>query len=837
MMGTAEQLGADLAPDEATIRAFLAETVRESIQLVSIAAIKGGAVEGRCFDMNAKTAAIWAAAQNRMGKNVYWSPNCVTPGLNKKAKKGDILTARFVMGDADFYKVADPSQAQIEARRKLQGLATPPSFVLNSGNGEQPFWRLRDANPDHAAVERVNAQARVLLGGDAVQNIDRVMRLPGTVNYPNEKKLDLGLVPVMASVAAPDLGASYWLEEISAALDQFEARSGGKLSKNDCMHQVVLMAADDLGLEDMSPLRSVIEKPVGLDRSGDVLRCAGDMKREGYSKEQVLAVLMNPANGVSAHVLAQADPRRAALKAITKAFGDRPLIHVRAGELHLMATEAETALIDSSAPIFIRGGLVRPIVEELPAAHGMRTQVARLAPVDADMLRDQLSRAADWVKHDGRSKSNKPVDPPRDVATTILGRDGEWRLRPLAGVITTPTLRPDGTILSLPGYDVATRLLLCKPPVLPDLSERPTKNDAERALALLRGLLADFPFVDEPSRAVALSMLITPIVRGAMSVAPLHVATAPVAGSGKSYLVDIASTILSGERAPVIAAGRTEEETEKRLGAALLLGQAIVSIDNVNGNLGGDMLCQMIERPRVAVRPLGVSKLIHIESRSTTFATGNNIKLVEDMTRRAIVCSLDPNVERPELREFTVSPVDTVLADRGRYVAAALTVVRAYIVAGCPRALPALASFEEWSRLVRSALVWLGEADPVMTMESARAGDPATAGLRTLLHVWDGAVGQEGLLAKELRERAEGLLLLGDENLHRALLEVAQGHGHSLDTRKLAGYLSKFQGRIVDGLKLIGDRDSHAKQIRWRVSRVAQVDAGAIPAAVSELLG
>jgi putative DNA primase/helicase len=152
----------------------------------------------------------------------------------------------------------------------------------------------------------------------------------------------------------------------------------------------------------------------------------------------------------------------------------------------------------------------------------------------------------------------------------------------------------------------------------------------------------------------------------------MHATTAPVPGSGKSYIIDLASAINSGERAPVLTAGRNEEETEKRLVAALLSGQTIISIDNVNGQLGGDALCQIIERPVVAVRPLGQSTFTKVESRASCFATGNNIQLVGDMTRRVLLCSLDPDVERPELRVFHSNPFDAVLADRGKYVAAAL---------------------------------------------------------------------------------------------------------------------------------------------------------------------
>ena len=62
-----------------------------------------------------------------------------------------------------------------------------------------------------------------------------------------------------------------------------------------------------------------------------------------------------------------------------------------------------------------------------------------------------------------------------------------------------------------------------------------------------------------------------------------------------------------------MAAGRNEEETEKRLGAALLAGQPIINIDNVNGDLGGDALCQIVERPVVEIRILGKSELARIE--------------------------------------------------------------------------------------------------------------------------------------------------------------------------------------------------------------------------------
>jgi putative DNA primase/helicase len=206
----------------------------------------------------------------------------------------------------------------------------------------------------------------------------------------------------------------------------------------------------------------------------------------------------------------------------------------------------------------------------------------------------------------------------------------------------------------VPGYDKATCLLLADPPAMPAMAEHPTRKDAEVALSALDELLGEFPFVDEASRSVALSALITPVVRGALTVAPAHLSRAPEAGSGKSYLFDIASAIATGQLCHVIAAGRNEEETEKRLAACVLAGYPLVSIDNLNGGLGGDFLCQVTERPVLSPRVLGRSEQPKLPNRMTLFATGNNLHLVGDMTRRAVICRLDAKVESLSLGSLAI---------------------------------------------------------------------------------------------------------------------------------------------------------------------------------------
>jgi hypothetical protein len=507
----------------------------------------------------------------------------------------------------------------------------------------------------------------------------------------------------------------------------------------------------------------------------------------------------------------------------------RPAIQLEAGKLSITADKAEDVLIASGVAFYERSNaLVRPIFKEVDAAHGRRTTTAQLAKVDTVYMRDILGRVASWHRHDKRANRWDPVDPPNDVASTILARAGEWKFPTVAGIAMAPTMRPDGTILDRVGYDPDTRLLLVDTLNMPPIPEQPTKEDAEGAMNFLTDLLPEFKFVDAVAKAVAISAIITPVVRGAFLVAPMHVADAPVAGSGKSYLFDIVAAIVSGQRMPVIAAGRNEEETEKRLGAAVLASQPLVCIDNVNGELRGDALAQLIERPRPLVRVLGRSELFEVEAGGTTlFADGNNIVVAGDLTRRVIRCRLDPQMEQPELRVFAGNPVDTVLKNRGAYVAAALTVVRAYIVAGRPDLKPRLASFEGWSDTVRSALVWLGLEDPVASMESVREDDPERGTLNDLLVAWSDAYGTGFANRVVLRDVIEAINETrgGDQNgtrvyakpeLRNAVL-ATMPQQRQPDVKTFGLWLRGRKNRIVGGMWFTNKSESHGSW--WWVQR------------------
>jgi hypothetical protein len=315
---------------------------------------------------------------------------------------------------------------------------------------------------------------------------------------------------------------------------------------------------------------------------------------------------------------------------------------------------------------------------------------------------------------------------------------------------------------------------------------------AEDAIKRLSRLIDTFDFVGDADRAVALSLFLTAIGRPHMPSAPLHGFDAPVAGVGKSKLVDIASILATGHEAGVTAQGEDREEAEKRLSAILMRGDPIIAIDNCERPLEGDLINSALTQTRVELRILGFSKVVTARCAALLTATGNHLAVKGDLTRRSVIAKLDPMVARPELRQFAYDPIADAKARRGELVAAALTILRAYHVAGRPDRPPRLQSFEQWSDNVRGSLPWLGEADPVATMDRIRKRDPVRASLTAFLHAWRAAFAAAPTTARKAIEAATDRSDLLD-----AMVAVGVSRGGKLDSKALGNFLADRAADVV----------------------------------------
>jgi hypothetical protein len=329
----------------------------------------------------------------------------------------------------------------------------------------------------------------------------------------------------------------------------------------------------------------------------------------------------------------------------------------------------------------------------------------------------------------------------------------------------------------------------------PTIPEQPTNEDAQRALERLKKLFSTFPFVDDASRSVALSLLLTTVARRALDFAPMRAFDSPTAGTGKSMITDIVSIIATGEQAGVVAHTENQEEFDKVLSAVLMRGVPSVAIDNCEGPLKGVLLNQTLTQTVTNCRILGKSELIPVRSNATISANGNNLMIEGDVTRRAIYSRMDAGVERPELLEFSYSPIDDTKGNRGELVGAVLTVLRAYHLAGRP-VKETLGSFMQWSHLLRGALLWLGEADPAATMEELRKQGPRQAALRNVMFQWkkqwDFGV---PVTVSSMVERADDWLCGYRHPEWRDVLMNVAGVANSVNNRRLGKWLSMVNDR------------------------------------------
>jgi hypothetical protein len=381
------------------------------------------------------------------------------------------------------------------------------------------------------------------------------------------------------------------------------------------------------------------------------------------------------------------------------------------------------------------------------------TEDARALPVARDWLSDHLDRVFTFYVLKPTSPEKPPeeevTDAPVWAAMRITAKDGERRFQRLDAVVTAPTLRTDGSILTDPGYDALSRLLFASDaPTLPPIPPEPTAAQAAQALRELWRPVELFPLVDAIDRGVVLTALLTASVRASLQTAPGFGFDAPTAGTGKTLLAQaIGALALGTTPAALPPAGNADDECRKRLFAALRDGHRTILWDNVRDPLGNAAIDAFLTAPTFQDRILGVSQTATLPNRALFLTTGNNLRLVGDTCRRILTARLDTQQERPYAREFDFCPLAQTLTHRLDLVAAALTLVRAWIAAGRPRhGTGRTASFESWDDLVRQPVCWVSQwdarfDDPLKATDRAFDLDPDTAKLAAMLDAWEAVLG------------------------------------------------------------------------------------------------
>ncbi len=209
--------------------------------------------------------------------------------------------------------------------------------------------------------------------------------------------------------------------------------------------------------------------------------------------------------------------------------------------------------------------------------------------------------------------------------------------------------------------------------------------------------------------------------------------------------------------------------------------------------------------------------------------TGINVLVKGDTSRRTLLCTLDTHSERPELRGGFQHPdlKEWIRENRGRLVTLALTVLRGFALAGRPATVKPIGSFEVWSRLVASAVVWAGGEDVTQAViDPTTDDDPEKNGLRSLLASWHTI----DLSGQGLTTRAALDLLYPQgraptaPDAHSDLREAIEmlcrtPPGKAPDANRLGLKLRAGKGRVFDGQRFEAV-SARAHSVRWVVVRV-----------------
>jgi hypothetical protein len=458
---------------------------------------------------------------------------------------------------------------------------------------------------------------------------------------------------------------------------------------------------------------------------------------------------------------------------------------------------------------------------------------------------------ADHIPHlaAGICRTTKPtkageiaVTMPKDVrALAMTVPAAKCGVPLLEGLAAAPVLSADGGIRTATGYDPTSRLYALHVPVL-GVPEAPTQDEAKTALAVLRAAFQTFPFadavtVDDAARGVpvvdleklpgtaescALVALMTAICRPSLPLAPGFMVASPAgsgSGAGKGLLVRTIAAIAFGCEPQAVNAGKSPEELDKRLGAALRRADPVFLLDNVNATaLQSDTLASVLTESPAGIRIMGTSTIVALSTKTFIAVTGNGLTPSEDLVRRFIVCALDAKVESPSTRPFRDGEKKFrggILARRGELLTAALTIWRWGRGQALKPGLP-MGSYEAWSIWCRDPLLALGCKDPVALIADARASDPYRMRMEATFDAWWRAHGDAPVRATDVADPVAAMI-------------DPTGRGR----QSLASALNPLRGTRAGGfvLEVVPNSNARKEGTRYALHWVGEGDAPTRPEA------
>lgn len=405
-------------------------------------------IETKAFDEeHVEDMTAWLTTHNGK-RNIYFLVNPPIRLEDKKAARSNIASLSWLHVDIDPRAGED---FEDERSRILTMLQNPPcnvpapTVLINSGGGYQAFWALEEAFPingDKAAYEeakRWNLQIEMIFGADSCHNVDRIMRVPGTINLPDKNKAAKGRKAALAELV-------YFNEEAVFSLSQFNQAAptaqspGGQQTGAFALgsREAVAIEHTVTRLNDVHDLdqwnvpdrikvivvqgRHPIEGPKQKDdsRSAWLFDCLCGLCRAGVPDEVIYSVVTDPDFGISESVLDKGTE--------SENYATRQIFRAREHSINPLLTEMN----DRHAVIESFGGKCL-VIEEVDIQIGT-THRSILTPQSfADIRNRYMNRSVEvgknkkgeaqleplgnwWLKHENRRQYRGIVfSPDREV--------------------------------------------------------------------------------------------------------------------------------------------------------------------------------------------------------------------------------------------------------------------------------------------------------------------------------------------------------------------------------------------------------------------------------------
>lgn len=831
-----------------------------------------------------ETEACWRTFPDRergSGNNYNGAFEDVLPALEKDEKHGRGVFRVINLGghkNADITTVVaffvDGDDTPLPEEWHL-----PPSFICERGSRWHAYWlAVFDTDADRQTFRRIQKRLAKRYGGDPVVcNLSRVMRIPGFAHHKNGPggrgytltdyedasrrytvpDIEKGLPELdgpVGRVRGP-IGGEYdgepdqpdhmrrafkWLRQREPAIAKSHGGGGGD---NHTYQTSCFLAEFALSADGIVEVMNRPDPMHGGKSWNDRCQPEWDFEELETKAENAIEYGENPWGcRISG---AKAEVQRVGGGTDTEDNENSPLtkcsIFLSSSKLIGNLEELNDAVVTENLDLFERGGSVVSLnrLTETEVKDGIRRPVGSyvIGPVNPHVMQYHAMRAATFWKWNERAKDYVETECPKKLIDGYLANHHVRSLRPLHGIAQAPTLRPDGSVLQDNGYDAESAMFVTLRGDFPKVSENPTREDAQRALTMLRHVVRGIMFdgrtgisdrTPTDAESVWLAAALTSVIRGAIPTAPMFGFSAPTKGSGKTLAADLVGIIATGNDVPAMSIPDSEEEIRKTLFASLLAGDEVVLLDNVKAGvpLRSDALNAILTKSSYEGRVLGASTILTVPVVTTFLASGNNFSVDEDLRRRTLVCYIDPRVENPDQRRYDWDARIETRERRSELVAAVLTIIRAFLAAketddpATELELVPYGSFEDWDRLVRYPLVWLGMPDPANTRKLVLTGSDTERQEQAFVTAWAAMFNDTWVRVRDAvvaatrhyddeadREKATAL---------REILEdISDDPRNGIANKKIGEWMTSRCNRVIGGKRF---EKENGKVQKWRLT-------------------